>query len=85
MIAKGRIGPFEGFRSKVGKPFVATIELTPGLKLEFDFGPSQADCSPYMKSRTSGLTEPSDNALFPILSERRRAVMLINVPQPHSL
>jgi DNA topoisomerase III len=32
------IGPLQGFRSKMGRPFAAILKLTGELKLEFDFG-----------------------------------------------
>ena len=53
-IANKEIGPLQGFRSKMGRPFAAIIKLVPipeddkdypnaGYKLEFDFGNSQED------------------------------------------
>ncbi|HWD18645.1 MAG TPA: DNA topoisomerase III [Verrucomicrobiae bacterium] len=38
LITKRVIGPLQGFRSKMGRPFAALIKLTPELKPEFDFG-----------------------------------------------
>jgi DNA topoisomerase-3 len=38
LIAKGRVGPLQGFRSKMGKPFAAIIKMGPDFKPEFDFG-----------------------------------------------
>ncbi len=43
LIAKRQVGPLQGFRSKLGKPFAAVIKLTPELKPEFDFGQGQSD------------------------------------------
>ncbi|HYC44241.1 MAG TPA: DNA topoisomerase III [Burkholderiales bacterium] len=43
LIEKRQIGPLQGFRSRLGKPFAAIIKLTPELKVEFDFGQQQAD------------------------------------------
>ena len=37
------IGPLQGFRSKMGRPFAAILKLTADHKLEFDFGQSDAD------------------------------------------
>lgn len=41
-LRDGRIGPLDGFRSKLGRPFAATLALVAGddglPKLEFDFG-----------------------------------------------
>jgi DNA topoisomerase-3 len=42
LIAKRRVGPLQGFRSKLGKPFSAPIILTPDLEPKFDFGPDQS-------------------------------------------
>ena len=53
-IANKEIGPLQGFRSKMGRPFAAIIKLVAipeddkdypnaGFKLEFDFGNSQED------------------------------------------
>lgn len=38
LISKRTVGPLQGFRSKLGKPFAAIVKLTPELKPEFDFG-----------------------------------------------
>ena len=54
LIANKEIGPLQGFRSKMGRPFAAIIKLVAipendkdypnaGFKLEFDFGNSQDD------------------------------------------
>jgi len=45
LIAKKQVGPLQGFRSKLGRPFAAVIKLTPELKPEFDFGQGQADAN----------------------------------------
>src|SRR6185503_17627361 len=47
LIQKGQIGPIQGFRSRLGKPFAANIKLTPEFKVEFDFGQqNDADAEP---------------------------------------
>jgi DNA topoisomerase-3 len=38
LITQKQVGPLQGFRSKVGRPFAAVVKLTPELKTEFDFG-----------------------------------------------
>ncbi|HET9405193.1 MAG TPA: DNA topoisomerase, partial [Burkholderiales bacterium] len=38
LIQKRFIGPLNGFRSRMGKPFSAGIRLSSDLKIEFDFG-----------------------------------------------
>jgi DNA topoisomerase-3 len=43
LIAKRVLGPLQGFRSKMGKPFAAIIKLNPELKPEFDFGQQNQD------------------------------------------
>jgi DNA topoisomerase-3 len=43
LIEKREIGPLQGFRSRLGKPFAAIIKLTPDWKLEFDFGQQQSE------------------------------------------
>jgi DNA topoisomerase-3 len=41
LIQDGSIGPLQGFRSRTGKAFSATLKLTPTLRVEFHFGPGQ--------------------------------------------
>ncbi len=48
LLAKREIGPLQGFRSKMGRPFAAILKIVPdtehnNLKLEFDFGQNQDD------------------------------------------
>ncbi|MGP8200902.1 MAG: DNA topoisomerase III [Limisphaerales bacterium] len=43
LITKRSVGPLQGFRSKLGRPFAAMIKLTPELKPEFDFGQQNSD------------------------------------------
>ncbi|MDR2239709.1 MAG: DNA topoisomerase III [Zoogloeaceae bacterium] len=38
LLAKGRVGPLSGFRSKMGRPFAAMIRLNAEHQPEFDFG-----------------------------------------------
>ena len=45
LIAKRQVGPLQGFRSKMGKPFAAVIRLTDELKPEFDFGQDKPDAN----------------------------------------
>ena len=48
LITKGSVGPLQGFRSRMGKPFIAVIKLSPDFKTEFDFGQNgnEADAAP---------------------------------------
>lgn len=39
LLREKKIGPLQGFKSKMGRPFAAIIKLSPELKPEFDFGP----------------------------------------------
>ena len=43
LIRQRVVGPLQGFRSKMGRPFAAIIKLTPEFKPEFDFGQGQVD------------------------------------------
>jgi DNA topoisomerase-3 len=44
LIVKGSVGPLQGFRSRMGKPFAAVVKLSPEFRAEFDFGqPSGGD------------------------------------------
>ena len=45
LIAKRQVGPLQGFRSKLGRPFAAVIKLTPELKPEFDFGQDRTEAN----------------------------------------
>jgi len=38
LLEKKVVGPLQGFRSKVGRPFAAVIKLTPEFEAKFDFG-----------------------------------------------
>jgi DNA topoisomerase-3 len=38
LLRERTIGPLQGFRSRLGRPFAAILKLTPEHKLEFDFG-----------------------------------------------
>jgi DNA topoisomerase-3 len=38
LLRDRQIGPLQGFRSKMGRPFAAVLRITPEHKLEFDFG-----------------------------------------------
>ncbi len=46
LIAKKSIGPLQGFRSRLGRPFAANIKLNSEFKLEFDFGQANEDAEP---------------------------------------
>ncbi len=43
LISKGSVGPLQGFRSRMGKPFIAVMKLGADFKTEFDFGQSAND------------------------------------------
>jgi DNA topoisomerase-3 len=48
LLDRREIGPLQGFRSKMGRPFAAILKIvaddeTKNLKLEFDFGQNQDD------------------------------------------
>ncbi len=43
IITKRTIGPLQGFRSKMGKPFASILKLGDDFKVHFDFGQSESD------------------------------------------
>src|SRR3977135_698178 len=43
LLGEGRVGPLEGFRSKMGRKFNATVKLNDDFKQEFDFGQNGMD------------------------------------------
>lgn len=52
LIAQGRIGPLAGFRSKMGRPFEATLTLDTERKIAFQF--DDADRGPAIEPRALG-------------------------------
>src|SRR6266702_790569 len=45
LIRERQIGPLQGFRSKMGRPFAAVLKLNAENKIEFDFGQDQRDAA----------------------------------------
>src|SRR5258705_13976705 len=43
LLTNGQVGPLQGFRSKLGRPFAAVIKMGPDLKPEFDFGQERTE------------------------------------------
>lgn len=43
LLRDGRIGPLDGFRSKMGRPFSAAVKLSDDFKQAFDFGENGMD------------------------------------------
>ncbi|MCL4748182.1 MAG: DNA topoisomerase III, partial [Burkholderiaceae bacterium] len=43
LVRERTIGPLQGFRSKMGRPFAAILKLNDENKLEFDFGQREGD------------------------------------------
>ncbi len=43
LLAQRTLGPLQGFRSRLGRPFAAILKITDEHKLEFDFGASRDD------------------------------------------
>jgi DNA topoisomerase-3 len=41
LIRERQLGPLQGFRSRMGRPFAAVLKLNAENKVEFDFGPDQ--------------------------------------------
>ncbi len=46
LLETGQVGPLEGFRSKMGRPFSALVKLDPDFKQTFDFGDSDTSAPP---------------------------------------
>jgi len=42
LLTLGKVGPIEGFRSKLGRPFAALVKLDAEFKQSFDFGDSES-------------------------------------------
>lgn len=59
LLQEGRVGPLEGFRSKLGRPFAAPVILDAAFKQTFDFGESKS-------SATANL----DFATLPVIREK---------------
>jgi len=59
LIAKGEIGPLQGFRSKQGRPFSALLRLGSDHRLVFDFGQGPEGVE-------EG-SEPIDSSQFPVV------------------
>ena len=45
LLTERAVGPLDGFRSKIGRPFSAKLKLTDANEVEFDFGPRADDDS----------------------------------------
>jgi DNA topoisomerase-3 len=43
LLRERTLGPLQGFRSRLGRPFAAILKISPEFKLEFDFGQSRAE------------------------------------------
>jgi DNA topoisomerase-3 len=43
LLAQHTLGPLQGFRSRLGRPFAAILKITDEHRLEFDFGASRED------------------------------------------
>ncbi len=43
LLSTREVGPLDGFRSKIGRPFSAKLRLTDANEVEFDFGPRADD------------------------------------------
>jgi DNA topoisomerase III len=57
LLTKGRVGPLQGFRSKMGRPFDAVVRLGEDKKPQFDFGENglQAETIDKTKHEAVGL------------------------------
>ena len=64
LVTKGSVGPLDGFRSKLGKPFSATLKLDENFAHKFHFGDSQ-----------DSERKPEDLANAPVVSKCPRSAM----------
>ncbi len=64
LVTKGSVGPLDGFRSKLGKPFSATLKLDENFALKFHFGDTQ-----------DSEHKPEDLANAPVVSKCPRSAM----------
>ncbi len=46
LLEAGKVGPLEGFRSKMGRPFSAVVKLDADFKQTFDFGNADENAAP---------------------------------------
>ncbi len=48
LVTKGKVGPLEGFKSKMGRPYTATLKLDENFAVKFQFGdnPDGTECRP---------------------------------------
>ena len=67
LLAEQKVGPLQGFRSRMGKPFAAMVKLTPEFKIEFDFGQSnEANAEPvdFSAEQTLGACPKCGSAVY---------------------
>ena len=65
LVTKGAVGPLDGFRSKLGKPFSATLKLDENFALKFHFGDNP----------DSGDRKPENLAEAPVVAKCPRSAM----------
>ena len=58
LIREQKLGPLNGFRSKMGRPFSALLKMTPEFKAEFDFGDDNSSDSANQEPVDFGAQEP---------------------------
>ena len=67
LLAEQKVGPLQGFRSRMGRPFVAIVKMTPEFAIEFDFGQSnETDSEPvdFSKEQTLGACPKCAGAVY---------------------
>jgi DNA topoisomerase-3 len=55
LLTEGRVGPLEGFRSKIGRKFGAIVKLGPDFKQQFDFENGEAEGQQLDKEKNEAL------------------------------
>ncbi len=67
LLAEQKVGPLQGFRSRMGRPFVAVVKMTPEFTIEFDFGQSnEANSEPvdFSKEQSLGACPKCGGAVY---------------------
>jgi len=67
LLAEQKVGPLQGFRSRLGRPFVAVVKMTPEFTIEFDFGQSnEANSEPvdFSKEQSLGACPKCGGAVY---------------------
>ncbi len=87
LLAKGRVGPLQGFRSKIGRPFEAVVKLGAEKKPQFDFGENGLDAEQKIdkeKHETLGLCPVCEKGQVYVLERAYACENAVGSPKPCS-